>query len=91
MTGGTSVLHYFEVVMTFAHQSFNGLGSGQITVSSNSTASPLFRGRPIAMSVSGSQEELVSIDFCESVWLIEMRRGLAFSATGIVTESTPFS
>lgn len=77
--------------MTFAHQSFNGLGSGQITVSSNSTASPLFRGRPIAMSVSGSQEELVSIDFCESVWLIEMRRGLAFSATGIVTDSTPFS
>ena len=77
--------------MTFAHQSFNGLGSGQITVSSNSTASPLFRTPPVFLPVSGSQEELVSIDFCESVWSIEMRRGLAFSATGMVTDSTPFS
>ena len=77
--------------MTFAHQSFNGLGSGQITVSSNSTASPLFRTPPVSLPVSGSQEELVSIDFCESVWSIEMRRGLAFSATGMVTDSTPFS
>ena len=77
--------------MTFAHQSFNGLGSGQITVSSTSTASPRFRVRPNFMPVSTSQEELVSIDFCESVWLIEIRRGLAFSATGIVTDSTPFS
>lgn len=77
--------------MTFAHQSFNGLGSGQITVSSNSTASPLFRARPILLPVASSQVPLVSIDFCESVWSIEMRRGLAFSATGMVTDNTPFS
>lgn len=51
--------------MTLAHHSLSGLGSGQITASSNSTASPLFAVNQLAMSTNWR---------CQSVALVSQWR-----------------
>lgn len=85
-----------QVDMTSVHQSCRGLGSGQTTVEFSSNRSPPIEpenseGQQLRRRDQSGEVDTGSMDLIVSACSIEMRRGLARSATGMVTVSTPFS